>query len=649
MNSRNLFCIFNTALAALFSVAVFAADDPMPLPCDYYGDIGAQSPTGKTTVTAKDSANAVLASASLSSAATFGYLRIPAEKAAALTRVAFSIDGTAQSKTASWISGGTVLLGLGLDAAADTSTFDFHLSSTPYHATAKARPEMSGLAVADMILDQIDPANTDTQEDLYSFVSASRTAAGEAAIFPYVDTQIMQTLLNAKAPKAYHFGTTIDVEQISQQGIIAPFSATDPSDCLKQIAHWMTYRVKDADKDKAYVPVAVATSADPAKQADADYKTWMSIVGVKTNVDPFPAITAESSARAYYRTPQELSVLGVYINDPSTGGLGAHGYISAEAWQKDYFKPIGVGLPFAGKYIAVMEPPRDDAQTEPVNLAETAQDAVAREIVLRATPSLSIPKPSDTANTDITSLLARLRASDQYVGLDKDPYFSRSMTDASVSRIFKVARDNGEDYTIIPFDKTNAGNEVSTAAYIIDNATGSLSMAFADPTSSQRFGPTVLTTSYASFRAANGWTGRPCLGYWLSRVKGSPLAPDWTIISARTESVGSLTVVYPERYVITAAGMQKTENPIMVSVLSATSWTTTNGESVRRVSFNVTAAGAITVTHGSSTETDATYITQNGNTFDVYVSESIDAEHPIIVTAKTDTAEYSAYIVEVTE
>jgi hypothetical protein len=56
----------------------------------------------------------------------------------------------------------------------------------------------------------------------------------------------------------------------------------------------------------------------------------------------------------------DLTVYGVWVNDPMPNGVGQNWYITADAFTTNYWKPISVpGVLRENNYVCVVEPPQD--------------------------------------------------------------------------------------------------------------------------------------------------------------------------------------------------------------------------------------------------------------------------------------------------
>lgn len=154
---------------------------------------------------------------------------------------------------------------------------------------------------------------------------------------PYVDTQGMWRTIQYLDPApyseyGYNFGTC---------------SSTDQNYMLKLISHWICYTIGTYGGHKEGHPYHVPG----AVPAYGDYTNWMSVRGVHTNQDAYPSMA-------------DLVVYGFWVNDPLPGGIGENSYKTAEEWTTTYYKPLNTGDAWDGKYVAVLEPPKEDDGTE---------------------------------------------------------------------------------------------------------------------------------------------------------------------------------------------------------------------------------------------------------------------------------------------
>jgi hypothetical protein len=279
----------------------------------------------------------------------------------------------------------------------------------------------------------------------------------------------------------------------------------------------------------------------------------MSVVGIKTLGDPFPALAADHSYADYYKVPDYLELVGMYVNDPAVTGLGFHSYVAGDTFKSKYFRPIMTGLEDAGLYMAVMEPP-----DKPVIKVKTvaAQNNDGLQYVL-GTPqngvSVFIP---GRVNPEVKKYLAgmfdNLQKSTDFAAVLSDKTFNRSFADTQINRCYKVGSPLAE-YTIIPFEKqTKTKDLATTAALIINNKTGQLQIATINPDADTLYQPMSWFKAYKLLRKEIGWGKQYPLSYWLYSGQGNPLYPGWNAAIASYTQQGPVLIVRTGEYAIPA-------------------------------------------------------------------------------------------------
>lgn len=474
--------------------------------------------------------------------------------------VTFYIDGIKQQKQAIWKPGKAVRADLGI--AVEGEMFNLHLVDMPGYSNYEDKSNYSGVAVADMILDYLDPDNPDTQPDLMVYAdkdSNEETSAPE-----------IEKLLNDKAPLVYNFGSTMTLNTYSEWGFIDSFNAANQNDSLNQLCHWLSYKIPNAPSGKEYVPVAVCTSANPAASVDSDYNHWMSVVGIKTNKDPFPGLSDSATFRENYHVPESLELLGIYINDPAQTGLGFHSYISIDEWNNKYFRPIAGGFKEEGKYIAIMEPP--DPQAMPVKASPAQSNDELQTLLEIPQSGISIFMPG-WVNTEVKDYLMTIfnnfKDSPEFNFLIQDSYFARAFKNVEVNRCYKVDGRLSNDYTLVPFEKKIDGKLVTTSAVVVNNETGQLRIVSVEPEASEVFNPMSLISSYRGLRKHIGWKRWEYpINYWLSNSVGSALFPGWNTVTVTVDRQKSLNILKTSLYTVIPKGeIFKESNSPRIEVL----------------------------------------------------------------------------------
>jgi len=598
-------------------VAYGSADSIPPYPCDYYGtEESSDTLNIGSIITAKDPDGVTIGQFIIREDGKYGLLSCigdspsTAEDEGAIDGdiITFYIEGVRQQKQAQWKTGNIIEVDLGTPT--DAGAFNLHLLSMPGYNSYNNDITYSGVAVADMILDYLDPTNTDTQQDLMSYSDQNRDLQTSGS-------ELTRTL-NNKSPSVYNYGTTSDLENYSSWGYINTFDPTDQDHCIKQICRWLAYEVPGASTGKENVPIAVCTSSDTALNADSDYKHWMSVVGIRTNQDPFPALTEGHSFSAYYDAPTSLELYGVYINDPGEEGLGFHSYIAADVWKNKYFRPIGSGLPEAGKYVAIFEPPDSDALT--VTITSPAQNRNLQVTLETPQASVSIYIPgriSRNIKQYLLSVFENLKTSYDFASLLNDAYFGEALKDSYVNRCFKVNGKLNDNYTIIPFDKTVDRKRVTTAAMIVNNKTGQFQMAFADSSSSTLLKPMSLWDTYRTLRQYIGWSREYPISFWLSNSIGSALFPDWSIVTMKYDQVrGPAIVLTTKEYTITPDKevIEGVVSP-QVDILYSRSYNYRKSYGLKYISFEITEPDTCTVSVDYTSRGARSYLYHYGNRY----------------------------------
>jgi hypothetical protein len=551
--------------------AGFAAERMPGYPCEFYGQ---EETTGTladgSVVTARTLGGTALGSVTVKTAGRYGFLTTVGAVDGDV--VEFDIDGVKQQTRGVWKSGATVRADLGRPSSGNA--FELHLSDMPGYGAYNSDSGYSGPAVADMILDFLDPANIDTQRMLMD--------TGDADGNGWFGSDEMSTLLNLKAPDVYNFSVTSEVGKRIDAG--------DQDWWLQQIANWLTFDLPNTQAGKNHVPVAVATSGDPAAGADSDYKHWMSVVGVRASEDPSPAGDTDVWGKS-----DTLQLYGVYVNDPNVRGLGFHSYISADTWKARYFRPMAPGLEYAGTYVAVMEPPVD---VKPVSVVSVPYDQGLSYTLqtAQAEVSLFIPGRVNTETRSyLDSLLRKLEFSADFAALLDDEYFSRALNDTVVRRCYKVDGGRETDYTIIPFEREQGATLVTTAAVLIDTETGQFRIAAGDPDARRLYEPVSWFEAYKAVRKATGWDNVFPVGYRLAGVSGNPLFPGWLSRFAVVEYAGDVRVVRFNRYAFSGQGELLPEmSAPRVSVVDDVAYRA-DGVQVRSIVFSVDTQAPVSV------------------------------------------------------
>ncbi len=578
------------SLFVLLSQSIYCLADNIPLyPCDYYGvEESSNTLKAASIITAKDPDNIAIGSFIIKKDGQYGLLSCAGDDSSTPEDegavdgdvITFYIDGIKQQSQAIYKAGDVVKVNLG--TATNSGAYNLHLLDMPGYSSYNNNIDYSAAAVADMILDYLVPANTDTQAQLMSSLDLNS------------DLQItgseLAKILNSKSPAAYHYGTTSDIQRYSDRGLINTFDAANQDDCIKHMCHWLAYDIPNAPVGKENIPVAVCTSSDTAINADSDYKHWMSVVGIRTNQDPCPNLPDLHSFRDSYDIPDTLELYGVYVNDPGQEGLGFHSYVASNIWTSKYFRPIKAGLPEAGKYVAIFEPPDSDALEVTVKKPSNNKSLQVALKTPEASVSIYIPGWKSTKTQRyLLSVLKSLKGSDDFANLVNDLYFGKALKNAQVKRCFKVDGKTSDDYTIIPFDKRINKKNVTTAAMIMNNVTGQFQMAFADPESSELFRPMPLSQAYRALRKEVKWNRECPINKWLSNSTGNALFPGWSIVTSKKRRIDRyVTVTTTHKYTVTPDKKITIESPSpQVQILGTRYYRRRGGYNCRYLAFRV--------------------------------------------------------------
>jgi len=616
LNKVNLILFF--CLVAILSFVSFFIQESQaesshvipPRPCDFYGT--EQSPNTIRTgsvITAKDPNGVIIGQFTVTDNGRYGFLSARAddpntaedEGAVAGDIITFYIDGVKQQKQAVWKPAETIRVDLGIAPA--EGTFNLHLVDMPGYSNYQANPNFSGAAVADMIIDYLVPTNNDTQTSLMSFADLN----GDGIL----SSSELARLLNKKVGGGYNFGSTAQINQYSNQGIIDWFDAANQANCIKQICHWLAYKVPKVTLGREYVPVAISTSANPAVNADSDYSHWMSVVGIKTNQDPFPNVSSSASFREEYRAPASLQLYGVYLNDPGQSGLGFHTYMAADIWATQYFRPVATGLEGAGTYAAIMEPP--DPQASPVNISQPKNDSSLQAVLEIPEKGISvfIPKALNKNVKDyLLTLLKRLKQSPDFVTLMEDPYFGNALNATEVKRCFKVSGKLNPEYTVVPFEKKVDNKLTTTLAIIVNNQTGQFQLASADNKAQGIYNPLAWYEAYKALRKQIGWSEYP-VKYWLSNSSGSALFPGWSVVTLKYNGNGPLEILSTNEYAITAGKKITLEQSSPGIEILSTKIIQNDKEWIKIVAFKVTSGKKYTVVIDKNSQGQQNYLVGN--------------------------------------
>ena len=376
----------------------------------------------------------------------------------------------------------------------------------PYYS--KAQDYYSGAACCQIILNYIRNglAASLTQDEIYNY--SHRYNYAENLKAPEMDPRAIDYALG-------HFDP-YDNEDPNGQGDvykgynfnIEVFENDSFNNYLRDIIHWMAYPVT-IDKWWLDGDLAAWPNTPVAAPAYGIYGHWIVINGASTTQDPIP----EPHTRPEY-TPN-FTVYGLWLTDPASAGIGRDVYVTAQAAQETYLKPLITSDRFNGKYLHVAEPPPLESEAE-VDIASPRLNSetqkvleIAREVNTGIADDLSVSERNianakkhiyDAAlvvnlkstieynNKDLSkqlNLASIFDATAEHVGLDwkkiidsavlTDEKFKAALDGAQARSFVKVRRTDKEEsfYYLIPFDKYINGQFLTYAAIIINSEDGS--------------------------------------------------------------------------------------------------------------------------------------------------------------------------------
>lgn len=350
-----------------------------------------------------------------------------------------------------------------------------------------------------MLLDylgSIQPLQT-----LYAYATARNLPENGGQTF--VDPQGLQGTLNAFHPAGYNFG-------------ILP--RTTAAETLRDISFWLSFHVPNVAPDQ--VPGIIPTAGD--------YRHWMLVKGVVASDDP-------QRSAAY-------DVIGLWLHDPAVAGLGANSFTTAEEAVQTYLLPITHPDRFQGRFVAVLEPPTQEAAVRVVRakrrLADVTWDATLtggtltgitprRWRAVQRAAAAALQEEVAVYDEELAGLLNALRV--------RRPY---------------LVEGSGGPFYLVPMRRPT-GTQV---VVILDAQDGHLKAASwtAVP---QRYLPVSRTQAVRwgvrALRQTRGWRRRTDRSPFRIRLVhqpgGSPYYPDWEVtlrgLTARISQQGTVTVV----------------------------------------------------------------------------------------------------------
>jgi len=382
----------------------------------------------------------------------------------------------------------------------------------------------------------------------------------------------VKNILNNYTPSFYHFGSTLDLQRMNK------LNSTDSGEPLenealqnrinKWICHWLDYKVSTPSNYPQNVPVAVATSSNPANENEkSDYNHWMLVTGVHTDYDPF---------ESPWNLPGHVNLYGFYLMSPfestftkerylpvhegyeadfdygyipkSSNGINSVYYIPATIWNNNYFKPLGDSIVYnineaeQGLYAAVMEPPTEKIEKHIIP-QKPLKDNKCEGILNKRIKSYSYTNLWDSNESNdiyFSNILENIHNNKDFKRALSTNSFYNAASNIKIKRIFKVERKK-YGYTLIPFDKEFNDKIVSSLILSI-SLKGEIECIRANDKSNERYSVRSRFDAYFSMLQK---TNRRILNNWLSFNEDHSLNPGYKSVSfGRTTSDYYNTIVH---------------------------------------------------------------------------------------------------------
>lgn len=285
----------------------------------------------------------------------------------------------------------------------------------------------SAAASCKMTLDYIRQDTILTQDQIYNYV-----ATGSRELNP----QDIERALNHFKPAAYNFSF---------------IAKSDITEAMRDIAHWMDYEV----------PGAAIPNTSVAIPTFGRYDNWMVVRGAATSQDP--------NANQNLWEPAEFTVYGFWLNDPAVEGIGENSYKTAAELENTYYLPLSTTDAWAGKYVAVAEPPEIISNAR-VNIAQPYRNNYNMHlgVLSRANDQLDTILEKESSSFSISGVNALAYKSeilkqrfkyfdwkkiiDPFLLKDKD--FNAAINNAFARSLIKVRMIGSNNYYyLVPFDK----------------------------------------------------------------------------------------------------------------------------------------------------------------------------------------------------
>jgi hypothetical protein len=202
--------------------------------------------------------------------------------------------------------------------------------------------QLSGPAVAQMNLDYMW---WNSSNDSLPPTWSEDTGWNQSNLFIYgQENNSNISLPFMDATGMWHTIQTLDPEPYSEYGYnFGIYHNIDRDIMLAQICQWIDYPAGIKPGHPLHVPGAVPTFGG--------YSNWMSVRGIHTNTSAYPL-------------PSALDILGFWVNDPYSSGIGENSYKMATEFDT-YYQPINVvDDPYNGEYVVICEPPFPDEECD---------------------------------------------------------------------------------------------------------------------------------------------------------------------------------------------------------------------------------------------------------------------------------------------
>ncbi|MFA5272135.1 MAG: Ser-Thr-rich GPI-anchored membrane family protein [Candidatus Omnitrophota bacterium] len=287
----------------------------------------------------------------------------------------------------------------------------------------------SAAASCKMTLDYIHQDAILTQDELYNYVAAGQTRE--------LTPNDVRTILLHFKPSAYYFS------------VIAKDNITD---AMRDVAHWMDYEVPNT-------PVPNCSVLIPAF---GGYNNWMVVRGASASEDPNANLNPWQTGA--------FTVYGFWLNDPAISGIGENSYKTAAELQSTYYLPLTTEDSYAGKFVAVAEPPEKKNEA-PINIAKRFRNKFHDQLKSLAASDAEIDNDSEDDDKAPT-FPVRYKRFDWKKLIDphllKDKNFVSATNDSLARRPLKVRMldDQTKFYYLMPLSKTK-GKEALTSAVLV--------------------------------------------------------------------------------------------------------------------------------------------------------------------------------------